>query len=497
MRFPRSSGILLHPTSLPSQFGIGDIGKEAYRFIDFLSDAGQKLWQILPLGPTGYGNSPYACFSAFAGNPLLISFEELLHQGLLQHSDLTDIPDFPKNEVDYKAVINFKYPLLQKSFDYFKNNFSHEIKYEFNTFCEQNISWLDDYALFMSLKSAYKEKVWNKWDKEISQRQPEAIEKAAQKYADSILFYKYLQYQFFKQWSFLKKYANEKNISIIGDIPIFIAYNSADVWSHPSMFYLDKNGNPTVVAGVPPDYFSSTGQLWGNPLYRWDIMAYNKYNWWINRFNISLELVDILRIDHFRGFEAYWEIPAHEKTAIHGRWVKGPGADLFYAIEKTLGKLPLIAEDLGVITPEVEALRDQFNFPGMKILHFAFGSDADNQYLPHNFPRNCVIYSGTHDNDTTIGWFSNSSSSQEKEYALAYLDKIDGSEIHWDLIRLSLSSVADMAIFPLQDLIGLGSKARMNLPGKALGNWKWRFTLQMLNDTYKNKLKEMTLLYGR
>lgn len=497
MRFPRSSGILLHPTSLPSKFGIGDLGKEAYGFIDFLSDAGQKLWQVLPLNPAGYGNSPYNCFSAFAGNPLLISFEELLYQGLLQPSDLTNIPDFSKDKVAYKTVISFKYPLLQRSFDYFKNNSSHEIKYEFNAFCEQNNFWLDDYALFMSLKDVYKEKVWNKWDKEISQRQPEAIEEATQKYADSILFHKYLQYQFFKQWSFLKKYANERNISIIGDIPIFVAYHSADVWSHPGMFFLDKEGNPTVVAGVPPDYFSATGQRWGNPLYRWDIMAYKKYTWWINRFKITLKLVDILRIDHFRGFEAYWEIPACENTAINGRWVKGPEADLFHAIEKALGKLPIIAEDLGVITPKVEALRDKFNFPGMKILHFAFGSDANNQYLPHAFFKNCVIYTGTHDNDTTVGWFKNSITSQEKKHVLAYLGKTNESQIHWDLIRLALSSVADMSIFPLQDVLGLGSKARMNLPGEALGNWKWRYTSQMLNDECKNRLRELTILYGR
>lgn len=497
MEFLRSSGILLHPTSLPSKFGIGDLGKEAYGFIDFLSDAGQKLWQVLPLNPAGYGNSPYNCFSAFAGNPLLISFEELLHQGLLQSSDLTNIPNFPKDKVDYKAVINFKYPLLQRSFNYFKNNSSQEIKYEFNTFCEQNNFWLDDYALFMSLKNIYKEKVWNKWDKEISQRQPEALERATQKYTDAILFHKYLQYQFFKQWSCLKKYANERNISIIGDIPIFVAHNSADVWSHPSMFYLDKNGNPTVSAGVPPDYFSTTGQLWGNPLYRWDIMAYRKYAWWINRFKITLNFVDIIRIDHFRGFEAYWEIPAGEKTAVKGRWVKGPGADIFHTLEKALGKLPIIAEDLGVITPEVEALREQFNFPGMKILHFAFGGKASNQYLPHTFSKNWVIYTGTHDNDTTVGWFKNSSTFQEKKHVLAYLGKTNGSQIHWDLIRLALSSVADMAIFPLQDVLGLGSKARMNLPGKALGNWKWRYTLAMLNDDCKDKLRKLTLLYGR
>ncbi|MGQ9630570.1 MAG: 4-alpha-glucanotransferase [bacterium] len=506
MGFSRSSGILLHPTSLPGRFGIGDMGDSAYQFVDFLSECYQRIWQILPLGPTGYGDSPYQCFSAFAGNPLLIDLRGLVREGLLSESDLEGAPPFPEDSVDYGPVMEFKMSLLRRSFGNFKARASETPRGEFEGFCRRNSQWLDDYTLFMSLKGINGGAVWNTWDRDIASRRKSAIEHWTGELADEILFYKYLQWQFFKQWTALKRYANEKGIKIVGDIPIFVAYDSADVWSNPDLFYLDEEGRPTVVAGVPPDYFSEAGQLWGNPLYRWDVMAQRGYSWWIDRFKTTLTTVDIVRLDHFRGFEAYWEIPASETTAIKGRWVKGPGDKFFEAVRNALGELPIIAEDLGVITPEVKALRDGFGFPGMKILQFAFGSDAENEYLPHNFTSNCVVYTGTHDNDTVVGWFTgegtrDSTRSQEeiereREYALKYLGT-DGSQINWDFIRLAFASVADTAIVPLQDVLGLGSEARMNLPGSPSGNWRWRFTFDMLTGEIKDRLREMTLIYGR
>ncbi|MBU0700278.1 4-alpha-glucanotransferase [bacterium] len=497
MQFSRSSGILLHPTSLPSRFGIGDMGEGSYRFIDFLADSGQRLWQILPLCPTGYGNSPYNCFSAFAGNPLLISLEELVKDGLLQQADLVDVPAFPEDCVDYPLVIGYKMDMLHRSFERFKSHLSSE----FEGFCVENQAWLDDYSLFMALKDSCGELSWNKWDKGVSRRETNAINEVSQELSSSIMFHKYLQYIFFQQWLKLRQYAHDRQIKIIGDIPIFVAYNSADVWAHPEIFQLDDTGKPIVVAGVPPDYFSRTGQLWGNPLYRWDVMAQRGYDWWIKRFQAALSLVDIVRLDHFRGFEAYWEVPSKEKTAINGRWIKGPGEDLFNVLEGSLGKLPLIAEDLGVITPEVEALRDQFAFPGMKILHFAFGSGADNPYLPHNYHKNCVVYTGTHDNDTTIGWLTKTSTRVEREHVLKYLGKIKADKKdkkHWEVIRLALSSVANTAIIPLQDVLGLGSGARMNMPGKVLSkNWAWRYTQDMLNNECQERLRGLTEMYGR
>ncbi len=500
MQFSRASGILLHPTSFPSRFGIGDMGEGAYQFVDFLARSGQRLWQVLPLGPTGYGNSPYNCFSAFAGNPLLVSLEELAKEGLLQEADLTNVPAFPEDYVDYPAVIGYKMDMLQRSFERFKNQ--KDTNFEgFERFCAENQAWLDDYSLFIALKDSFGGLSWNKWDRGVARRETRAIKEASHSLSDSILFHKYLQYTFVKQWLRLKQYASDRQIKIIGDIPIFVAYNSSDVWSHPGLFQLDDTGKPAVVAGVPPDYFSRTGQLWGNPLYRWDVMAENGYDWWVKRFQMMLRLVDIIRLDHFRGFEAYWEVLSREKTAINGRWVKGPGADLFNVINQSLGKLPLIAEDLGVITSEVEALRDQFLFPGMKILHFAFGSDSNNPYLPHNYHKNCVVYTGTHDNDTTIGWLNRTSTKAEREYVLKYIGKtkIGGkNEKHWEIIRLALSSVADTAIIPLQDVLGLGSRARMNLPGKVLlKNWAWRYTQDMLGDGCQERLLELTGLYGR
>jgi 4-alpha-glucanotransferase len=507
MSFPRASGILLHPTSLPGRFGIGDLGKEAYQFADFLASTGQRLWQVLPLGPTDYGNSPYQCLSVFAGNPLLISLERLVEGRLLEPADLESVPSFPKDRVDYDSVIEFKMPLLKKSFETFQREATPGEREQFEIFCQQNASWLETYSLFMALKDAHGLAAWNTWEEDIQKRHPKSLEHWNKKLNYEIYYHKYQQYQFFKQWSELKKYCNEHGIRLIGDMPIFIALDSAEVWSYPEMFYLDDSGRPTVVAGVPPDYFSKTGQLWGNPLYRWDVMARDGYAWWIERFRTTHALVDIIRLDHFRGFEKYWEVPGTDTIAMNGRWVPGPGVEPFKVVRKTLGTLPIIAEDLGIITPEVDSLRDQLGFPGMRILQFAFGSDPKaDDYKPHNYPRNCVVYTGTHDNNTTIGWFrgkdvrdcteSKQEREREKQSALKYLGT-DGHEINWDFIRLALMSVADTAIIPMQDVLGLGREARMNLPGTTEGNWRWRFVPDMLTEEIKARLKELTAIYGR
>ena len=507
MSFPRASGILLHLTSLPGRFGIGDLGREAYQFADFLASTGQRLWQILPLGPTGYGNSPYQCLSVFAGNPLLISLEKLVEDKFLEPVDLEDGPSFPKDRVDYNSAIKFKMPLLKKSFEIFQRKAIPEEQEQFEVFCQQNAAWLETYSLFMALKEAHGLAAWNAWEQDIRKRQPESLERWSKKLDREVRRHKYQQYQFFKQWSELKTYCNERGIRIVGDMPIFVALDSAEVWSHPEMFYLDTDGKPTVVAGVPPDYFSKTGQLWGNPLYRWEVVAKDDYSWWIERFRATHSLVDIIRLDHFRGFEKYWEVPGIDTTAMNGRWVSGPGIELFKASQKVLGTLPIIAEDLGVITPEVDALRDKLSFPGMRVLQFAFGNDPKaDEYKPHNYPRNCVVYTGTHDNNTTIAWFKGSrieganQSSEEKkserQSALKYLGT-DGHEINWDFIRLALMSVADTAIIPMQDVLGLGSEARMNMPGTTEGNWCWRFSPDMLTEETTDRLKEITTLYGR
>jgi 4-alpha-glucanotransferase len=494
MRLLRSSGILLHPTSLPGRWGIGDLGAEAFKFIDFLSDAGQSLWQILPLGPTGYGDSPYQCFSAFAGNPLLVSLDRLIEDGLLTERDL-GTPDLPQNRVDYGAVIEFKLPLLQLSFERLQSGASSAHVMAFSEFCAAQAGWLDDYALFMAIKQEHSGASWDLWKRDIATRQPEALQQWSRTLTRQVALQKYLQYLFFSQWHQVKAYANERGIRIVGDAPIFVAYDSADVWANPHLFYLDDECRPTVVAGVPPDYFSATGQLWGNPLYRWDRMAETGYAWWIDRVKMTLSMVDIVRLDHFRGFEAYWEVPADEETAIKGRWVPGPGAAFFKALERALGNLPIIAEDLGVITPEVEALRDQFHLPGMVVLQFAFDDDALNPYLPHNYSRDCIVYTGTHDNDTTLGWFW-SLDHAEREAVRCYLGR-DGSDIAWDLWRLALASVADVSIVPWQDVLRLGSAARQNTPGTAAGNWSWRFRTEALTPELARGIHLLTTTYGR
>ncbi|HEY4690172.1 MAG TPA: 4-alpha-glucanotransferase [Anaerolineae bacterium] len=495
MRFPRSSGILLHPTSLPGRYGIGDLGDEAYRFVDFLVEARQSLWQVLPLGPTGYGDSPYQCFSAFAGNPLLISPDRLIEDRLLTPGDVQHVPRFPTSRVDYGRVIPYKLGLLHRAAQRLNSNVNESLAAEFETFCRENAGWLDDFALFMALKDAHGGAVWNTWDAAIVKRAPDAVTQWSQRLADKVFAHKIIQFLFFRQWLAVKRYANERGIRIVGDIPIFVAYDSADVWSHPDLFFLDECGKPTVVAGVPPDLFSATGQLWGNPLYRWEVMQQQDYAWWIDRFRAMLTQVDILRIDHFIGFTRYWEVPASESTAINGQWLPGPGEAIFRAVEKALGRLPIIAEDLGVVTPEVEALRDRFEFPGMKVLQFAFGGDASNPFLPHNYPNNCVVYTGTHDNDTSRGWFK-SVPPQERSFVQRYLGRT-GSAIASDLIRLAMSSVADTVVIPLQDVLNLGSTARMNYPGRPAGNWGWRFRGGALTETHRTRLREMVEAYGR
>ncbi|NCF67593.1 MAG: 4-alpha-glucanotransferase [Chloroflexi bacterium] len=499
MRFPRSAGVLAHPTSFPGRYGIGDLGGAAYHFIDFLVKGRQSLWQILPLGPTGYGDSPYQSFSAFAGNPLLISPDKLVQDGYLPSTALEEVPPFPKDKVDYGWVIDFKRKLLLRTFEQFQVYGLGTQREDFEHFCAEQASWLDDFAMFMALKNYHVEQkggVWNTWPLDIARRQPQAITWWKQNLADEIRMHKFLQYLFFKQWLELKSYANERGIRIVGDIPIFVAFDSADVWANSDLFYLNEDGSPAVVAGVPPDYFSETGQRWGNPLYRWHEMSQDNYSWWTARLKMSFTQVDVVRIDHFRGFDAYWEIPASEPTAVIGKWIKGPGQAFFETMEQNLDELPLIAEDLGLITPEVIALRDRFHFPGMKILQFAFGGERNSLFLPHNFSSNCVVYTGTHDNETTVGWFANASE-DERRHVLSYMNASGGEHIAWDLIRLAYASVADTAVATLQDLMNLDNEARMNYPGRPSGNWQWRHTAGMLSDDLANALRELTELYGR
>lgn len=497
MPFPRSSGILLHPTSFPSRFGIGDLGMEAYRFIDFLKNSYQQYWQVLPLGPTGYGNCPYMCYSAMAGNYYLISPEKLVEDGFLSEDDFPNLLDFPRNKVDFGQAIALKVPLLKKAAQNFYPQATTEQKEAFEEFCKSKAYWLDNYALFMAIKDAENGESWHKWPKKLAQRDPVILQQVQEQLSEEIFYYKFIQYEFFRQWSELKLYANENKVEIIGDIPIYVAHDSADVWANPDIFALDEEtGEVSLMAGVPPDYFSATGQLWGNPVYNWEVLEKQNFKWWLQRFEAMLDYVDIIRIDHFRGFEAFWAVPQGEETAINGEWVKAPGAELFTAIKDKFGKLPILAEDLGVITPEVEALRDQFQFPGMKILQFAFGSDPGNPFLPFNYVRNAVVYTGTHDNDTTVGWF-NSANDYERENVLLYLGGVSSDGIHWDLIRLALSSIANQAIIPLQDLFGLGTEARMNFPGIAEGNWEWSYSSEWLSPQLRDYLKLLTLRFGR
>ena len=497
MRFERTAGILLHPTSLPGKFGIGDLGTEIYNFVNFLEASGQRLWQVFPLGPTGYGDSPYQCLSAFAGNPLLVSPEKLMADGFLDGNDLNEHFFNDLHKIDYGFVISHKKEIFKKAYSKFKKN-NNGFDNAFSEFCEEEKDWLDDYSLFIAAKEFHGGEVWSKWDGGLIGREEDAMNFWKEKLADEIRYHKFIQFQFFKQWKEVKKYANGKGIKIIGDMPIFIAYDSVDLWAHKNIFSVDEKGKLQFVAGVPPDYFSATGQLWGNPLYKWKKMEDDDFLWWRQRLKKILELVDIIRIDHFRGFDAYWEIPGDAPTAENGRWVKAPGEKFFNTVKKHLGELPIIAEDLGVITKSVEALRDNFNFPGMKILQFAFGTGMERKFLPHNYIKNCLVYTGSHDNDTTRGYFEKEKKNNNDifEHAQKYLNYF-GDDMCTTLIRAAYSSAADMVVIPMQDVLNLGSEARMNFPGKPGGNWTWRFSWQQVPAGLARSYKILTELYER
>jgi 4-alpha-glucanotransferase len=473
---------LLHPTSLPGRFGIGEIGAEAFRFADWLAKAGQKIWQVLPLGPTGYGESPYQLFSAFAGNPLLLSLDRLVERGWLAEEALAGAPEFSPDTVEFERVVPWKNRMLRRAFERFRPD------EEFTEFCRAESWWLDDFALFMALKDVNGGVEWSLWDSQISAN------------AGDLEYHRFLQFEFFREWRDLKRYCSALGIRIMGDLPIYVSGDSADVWAHPELFRAD------AVSGVPPDYFSATGQLWGNPLYRWDRLSAEGYDWWVRRMRAALELFDLVRMDHFRGFEAFWEVPAGEKTAVNGRWVKGPGAELFRALEAALGSLPVVAENLGVITPEVEAIREEFGFPGMAVLQFAFGKDPQAPgFRPHNYIPNLVAYTGTHDNDTVMGWWRSTGGDStrspedvaaEKERARRYL-ATDGREMNWVMIRALLGSVAETVLCPMQDVVGVGSEGRMNVPSVAGGNWRWRVKAEEITDAAAARLREMVEAFER
>lgn len=504
----RSAGILLHPTSLPGPFGIGDLGPEAFAFVDYLVDAGQRRWQVLPLGPTGYADSPYASFSSFAGNPLLISLEVLARSGELPTELLQNIPtSLLEKRVEYGEVIAWKLPLLRQAASRFRERANSNRVAAYSAFCESNSGWLDDYALFMAIKTAFDARakaegrsssIWNHyWDRDIAERQPSALEKWRATCKTEMDIQKIWQFFFFEQWLAVKRYANERRIQIIGDLPIYVALDSADVWSAPHGFCLDAKGNPRLVAGVPPDYFSVTGQRWGNPVYDWNQMKCDHFRWWVQRFQGTKALVDIIRVDHFRGFEAGWSIPSFEPTAINGEWIKAPGIELFQEVRRQLGELPILAEDLGLITPEVEHLRDSNQFPGMRVLQFAFdsGPRPSNIFLPHNYVLNSVAYSGTHDNDTTIGWYA-SRSKEQQDFVNDYLG-FKPNDIAWEMIRLALSSVARLAIVPMQDVLSLGTESRMNTPSTQQGNWAWRMPAHYRMGDSAKKLANLVALFDR
>lgn len=490
----RSSGILLHITSLPGKYGIGTMGKEACRFVEFLVESGQKRWQILPLGHTSYGDSPYQCFSAFAGNPLLIDLDKLVEQGLLSDKDLPD-ESFDPESVDFGAVYNYKYPLLKIAYDNFKHSSLRFNQVQFENFCRINHLWLDDYALFMAIKDHQGGKSWTEWDHGLKFRDQDALNWARHHLADDIHFYRFVQFLFYHQWMELKAYANNNDIKIIGDIPLYVALDSADAWANPELFDFDEQRNPITVSGVPPDYFSDTGQLWGNPIYNWTRLETAGFQWWVDRIRSCFTLYDILRIDHFRGLSAYWAVSYGEQTAINGQWIEAPGREMLETVFEKLGELPIIAEDLGVITPDVTALRDYFNMPGMKILQFAFDSGEANSFIPYSYEKNSVVYTGTHDNDTTLGHFLKSPE-EDKQRMRDYFN-IDEHDPAWSYIRLAWSAVSNMAVAPLQDVLRLDTNARMNFPGKASGYWRWRYRQDMLTSQHAADLMKLTKLYGR
>ena len=495
----RTSGILLHPTCLPSAWGIGDLGSGSRDFIDFLADSGQQIWQMLPLGPTGYGDSPYQTLSAFAGNPMLISPDLLLQDQLLTEQDLAHSP-FPEDRVDFAAVIPFKYGLLAKAYGSFITNQPADLIREYSLFCHEHAGWLEDFCLFAALKEFHRGKPWVEWPEDLVQRRPDALASWSEQLKLEVARHSFIQFLFFRQWQLLHSYATDNGVDLIGDIPIFVAHDSSDVWSHQEWFHLDKQGQPTVVAGVPPDYFSATGQRWGNPLFNWQQLKKENYSFWISRFKMLAAMFDIIRIDHFRGFASYWEIPADEETAINGVWKKGPGADLFTTIARELGnEAPVIAEDLGVVTEDVTELLAEVGFPGMAVLQFGFGAVENGMnsslFLPHFHKANQVVYTGTHDNDTICGWWEQQNE-EVRDYCRRYLNT-DARVIHRDMIRAALASVANLAIFPLQDLLGLGNEARMNMPGTAGGNWQWRFAGHDLSTGLAMDLLQMSRIFGR
>ncbi|MGA7377181.1 MAG: 4-alpha-glucanotransferase [Candidatus Sulfotelmatobacter sp.] len=494
MSFPRAAGILLHPTSLPSRGGIGNFGPAAYQFVDWLAASRQGLWQVLPLGPLGYGNSPYSSTSAFAGNPLLISLERLAGHGWIDQGKISHIAA-EAGPVEYDRIFAAKMPLLFEAGRGFIASAPVGARERFALFCSENAWWLDDFVLFDALRAKHKLASWNEWPPELARRESGALQRARKELADDLKIRSALQFAFYEQWRALRRYCSERKIRVVGDVAIFVNYDSADVWIHRDLFRLNENLESEVVSGVPPDFFSKTGQRWGNPLYRWDVMKERGYPWWIQRLRWATQNSDYIRLDHFRGFDQFWEIPASDPTAINGRWVDGPRDDLFHKLREVLGGLPFFAEDLGYITPEVHALRERLQIPGMAVLQFGFGDEGAHMYLPHRAAGK-VIYTGTHDNDTTVGWFQSGAADHERRNAECYLGRCEDG-IHWAFIRAALNSVADLALIPLQDVLGLGSEARMNTPSLDGGNWQWRFTPEQLTRALTAKLAQLAELADR
>ena len=497
MVLKRGSGILLHITSLPSSYGIGDLGPWAYTFADFLAQSGQRFWQILPLNPIDpvYGNSPYHSISAFANNLLLISPDLLLQDGFLSEGELKNVPDFHQRRVDYAQVIAYKKNLFRSAYERFKGDEPTDYRH----FDVENAYWLEDFSLFIAVKEYFSKRAWSDWAHEIRDRQPDALQAMRKQLRERIEMEKFLQYVFFKQWFSLKAYCNQRDIQLFGDMPIYVDYDSVDVWKDPALFKLNTDKRPSSVAGVPPDYFSETGQRWGNPVYQWDALQESSYAWWMQRIKRNLQYFDLMRIDHFRGLVAYWEIPADERTAINGTWVKAPAEDFFTVLRENFPGAPIIAEDLGIITPDVKEVMHRFEFPGMKVLLFAFGDDlATNPYIPHNHIKNCVLYTGTHDNNTVRGWFEHEATSEIKQKLIRYLGhEVSVKDVHWEFIRCAMMSVADMVIFPMQDILGLGEEDRMNRPSTVEGNWEWRLLPGEVSPSLSERLMDMTGLYGR
>jgi 4-alpha-glucanotransferase len=492
----RAAGVLLHPTSLPGPFAIGDLGEETDRFLDWLVAAGQSYWQVLPLGPTGLGNSPYNATSAFAGNPLLISPERLESEGLLPEGSASGWESTNAERVDYASALRFKEVLLRRSWDHVQGKTRLPIHSEMTAFVEapEQECWLEDWALYSALKRRFGGEAWNEWPAELRRRDPQPLAAVRREMEPELAFQRYVQFLFFHQWFGLKERANGQGVRILGDVPFYVALDSAEVWAHPDLFRLDEQGRPLKIAGVPPDYFSATGQLWGNPIYRWDVLAQEDYAWWIDRLLANLRQVDLLRIDHFRGFAGYWVVDAGEETAVEGSWTTGPGLDFFEALQQKLEALPLVAEDLGFITPDVRRLRQELGLPGMRVLQFGFGS-LDNEHLPHRVDRDIVYYTGTHDNDTFAGWFADLAE-PERGRLLDYLGST-GSEIHWDAVRAVLTSRAELAMIPLQDILGLGRQQRMNTPAVGTGNWEWRLAPGQLQTSHAARLRRLTEVSGR